>query len=201
MRVGALLFGFLLVLVAPLPAQTATQRTPEERRALTEAHQGDFDYLLGDWEFTAQNHQYGTFRGYWSAIRLAEGPQVYDEYRIVGDSGETYYVTTTLRAYNAALDQWELVSMEAASGLQNVGTGHKVGDEMRIEQKFGVMSTTPSLLRIRYYNIRPDRFSWTADRSSDDGRTWTTGFQTIEARRIGPPRTMGALAPARRPAH
>src|SRR6266496_2648046 len=157
----------------------------------------DFAYLLGDWAFTAANQQYGAMRGFWSAVRLDDG-QVLDEYRIVGDSGQTYYVTKTLRAYNAVLDRWELVSTEGGTGLQNVGTGQRVGSEMHIEQKFGVMSPQPSLWRIRYYDIRPDRFSWSADRSTDDGRTWTTSFQTIEARRIGPPRSLGPLAPARR---
>ena len=47
-------------------------------------------------------------------------------------------------------------------------------------------------------DMRPDRFSWSADRSTDEGRTWTTSFQTIEARRIGPARTLGPLAPAKR---
>jgi hypothetical protein len=200
MLLRVMLLGSILVVAQRLPAQTAAQRTPEERRALYQAHQGDFDYLLGDWEFTAVSRQYGTFRGYWSAVRLAEGAQVYDEYRIVGDSGETYYLTATMRVYNSGLDQWELVSMEPGTGLQNAGTGHKVGPEMHIEQRFGIGTATPSLWRIRYYDIGPDHFSWTADRSTDDGRTWTTGFQQIEARRIGPPRTLGPLAPARRPA-
>ncbi|HEY6156798.1 MAG TPA: hypothetical protein VIV88_05055 [Gemmatimonadales bacterium] len=188
----------LLLVVAPLiSAQAADGRTAEQIRASYDAHHADFDYLLGDWEFTAMNRQYGTMRGFWSAVRLDEG-QILDEYRVVGDSGQTYYATKTLRAYNAALDRWDLVSTEQGSGLQNVGTGQRVGPEMRIEQKFGVMSPQPSLWRIRYYDIRPDRFSWSADRSTDDGRTWTTTFQTIETRRIGPARTLGPLAPARR---
>ena len=199
MRFRALLLGSL-ALAPSLSAQTAALRTPEERRALVQAHQGDFDYLLGDWAFTAVSRQYGTFGGYWSAVRLAEGAQVYDEYRIVGDSGQTYYVTTTLRVYNAALDQWELVSMDPGSGLGNAGTGHKVDAEMHIEQRFGVGTASPSLWRIRYYDIGPDHFKWNADRSTDDGRTWTTGFQTIEARRIGPPRTQAPLTPPARSA-
>ncbi len=68
---------------------------------------------------------------------------------------------------------------------------------MHIEQTFGVAGGQPSVWRIRYYNIQPDRFSWTADRSSDGGKTWVAAFQTIEARRIGPARAIGALAPAR----
>lgn len=176
---------------------SADVRSDDERRADFEAHKGDFDYLLGEWEFTADSKQYGKFRGYWSAVRLDEG-QILDEYRVVGDKGETYYVTTTLRNYNSALGRWELIGADAGAGLQDFGTGEKVGDEIHIEQTFGVASGTPTVMRIRYFNIRPDGFSWTADRSDDGGRTWERGFQTIEARRIGPPRSLGALAPAKK---
>ncbi len=188
------LFAAMVAIAPPLSAQAAA-------RSL--AHQADFDYLLGDWEFTSVSKEYGSGRGFWSAVRLPEdegGAIVLDEYRVVGDSGETYYVTRTLRAYNANLDRWELISTNGASGLQDVGTGQRVGAEMHIEQRFGVGGPTPSLWRIRYYDIRPDRFSWTADRSIDEGRTWSTAHLTIEARRIGPRRAMSPLAPARRPA-
>jgi hypothetical protein len=189
-----------MAVIAPrLSAQTIAKRTPEQIKASFDAHKGEFDYLLGDWEFTAVNPQYGKFYGYWSAARLSEG-QILDEYRVVGDSGQTYYVTTTLRNYNGALDRWELVGADAGTGLQDIGTGHWEGDEMRIEQTFGVARGTPSVWRIRYHHIRPDRFSWTADRSTDGGKTWATNYQQIEARRIGPPRSMGALAPAKKPA-
>jgi len=96
------------------------------------------------------------------------------------------------------LDQWELVSTEGGTGLQNIGTGHRIGAEMHIEQKFGVMSPNPSIWRIRYYDIGPDRFSWTGDRSTDGGKTWTAKWLQIEARRIGPPRRLGPLAPAKK---
>src|SRR3954463_4759807 len=89
-------------------AQVADKRTPEQMQASYEAHKGDFDYLLGEWEFTAASREYPNFRGYWTAVRLAEG-QVLDEYRVVGDKGETYYVTSSLRNYNKILDRWELV--------------------------------------------------------------------------------------------
>jgi hypothetical protein len=180
-------------------AQEAGRRTAEQMKASFEAHKGDFDYLLGDWEFTATSREYGAFRGYWSAVRLAEG-QVLDEYRVAGDAGETYYVTTTLRNYNSALDRWELIGADAGTGLQDFGTGQRVGGEVHIEQRFGVARGSPTLWRIRYHDIRPDGFSWTADRSEDDGKTWVRGFQQIEARRIGPPRSLGALAPARKAA-
>jgi len=195
MRTIAAAFLTAILIAGSLGA--AERPTPAELRAAYDKHQADFDYLLGDWEFTTVTREYGKGHGYWSAVRLPEGAQILDEFRIVGDKGETYYVTSTLRAYNATLDQWELVSMEGDSGLQNVGTGHKVGAEMHIEQRFGVMSAKPSILRIRYYDIRPDAFSWSADRSTDGGKTWVKNSQQIEARRVGPPRHLGPLAPAR----
>lgn len=190
--------GIIVLLVSPslASAQTVPKRTPEQMKASYEAHKGDFDYLLGDWEFTAESKEYGKFRGYWSAVRLEEG-QILDEYRIVGDKGETFYVTTTIRNFNNVLERWELLGADAGTGLQDMGTAQRVGAEMHIEQRFGVMSQTPSVWKIRYYNVRPDSFSWTADRSRDGGKTWEMKHQTIEARRIGPPRSLGPLAPAR----
>jgi hypothetical protein len=177
-------------------AQATAKRTPEQIEASFEAHKGDFDYLLGDWEFTAESKEHGKFRGYWSAVRLEEG-QILDEYRVVGDKEETIYVTTSLRNYNKVLDRWELIGADAGAGLQDFGTGRRKGAEMHIEQKFGVMSGQPSVWRIRYFNIQPDRFSWAADRSVDDGKTWVKDHQRIEARRVGPARSLGPLAPAK----
>ncbi len=190
-----LLIGVLLV--ALLAAQTpARKKTEKELQALVDVHKGDFDYLLGEWEFTSVSKQYGPGKGFWTAVRLATG-QILDEFRVVGDNRETWYVTSTLRSYNAGLDRWELVGMVEGGGLQDVGTAQRVGGEVQIEQKFGVANGNTSILRIRYYNIQPDRFFWTADRSTDGGKSWSKEDQKIEAHRIGPARSLGALAPAR----
>lgn len=183
---------------ASLGAQQVPQRTEEQLRASYHEHNAEFDYLLGDWSFTSVSKEYGRGHGFWSAVRLAEGAQILDEYRIVGDSGETYYASSTVRAYNAVLDRWELISADQGAGLHDFGTARRAGAEMRVEQTFGAMSPQPSLWRIRYYNIQPDRFSWTADRSLDGGKTWVTEYLQIEARRIGPARSLGQLAPARK---
>jgi hypothetical protein len=68
---------------------------------------------------------------------------------------------------------------------------------MRIEQTFGVAAGTPSRWRIRYHHITPERFSWAADRSTDDGKTWVANFQQLEARRIGPARSLPPLTTVR----
>lgn len=187
-RRGALLFVAIVAVAIAAAGQSSQKVDPI--RARYESHKADFDYLLGDWQFTAHSKQYGTFGGYWTAVRVGDGPLILDEYRIVDDQGGTVYVTRTLRAYNPALDQWDLVSTDPQSGLQNRGTGHRDGGEVHILQQFG-----KATMRIRYYEIRPDRFSWSADQSMDGGKTWVDGFQTIEARRVGPARSLESLAP------
>lgn len=182
----------LLALALSAPRAEAQSTTREQREARFKAHKGDFDYLLGDWQFTAQSKEYGTFAGVWSAVRLPQG-QILDEYRVLGDNGQTVYLTTTIRAYNAAADRWELVGMDEGNGLQDVGTGRRVGGEVHIEQKFGVIAANPSMRKIRYYNIRPDGFSWASDRSPDGGKTWVKDDLLIEAKRIGPARSQGPL--------
>lgn len=191
------LLSCLLCLVSSFAVPAAAQ-TPatEAREARLKAHDKDFDYLLGDWQFTARSKEYGEFAGRWSAVRLAQG-QVLDEYRVLADNGETVYVTTTLRSYNAAADRWELVGMEEGTGLQDTGTGRRVGDEVHIEQKFGVTGSNPTTSRIRYYNIRPDGFSWASERSADGGKTWVKDHLLLEVKRIGPARTLGALTRAK----
>jgi hypothetical protein len=173
--------------------QAAAKKTPEQLQALFEQHKGDFDYLLGDWEFTADNKQYGKSKGRWSAVRLATG-QILDEYRLVGEKGETFYVTSTIRNYDALHDHWELIGMDDRNGLQDFGTAQRVGQEMHIEQKFGVSGGTPTIMRIRYYDIQANSFSWAGDQSSDNGKTWVKDQLRIEAKRVGPPRTLPPLA-------
>jgi len=186
----------ILLLAAAFAAavgQTPSKKTPEQLQALYEKHKGDFDYLLGDWEFVADNKQYGKSNGRWSAVRTSTG-QILDEYRLVDEKGATFYVTATIRNYDAVHDRWELIGMDDRNGLQDFGTAQKVGQEMHIEQKFGVSGGTPTVMRIRYYNIQANSFSWAGDQSADNGKTWAKDFLRIEAKRIGPPRTLPPLA-------
>ena len=165
-----------------LSAQIATQEKPLH----------DFDYLLGDWEFTGANTQSGAVHGVWSAAQLGDG-EILDEIRITSEHGTTYR-TQYLRIYNFKSRQWEIVATEEGAGLQNRGTAVRDGDEIRIEQTIGTATGKPSLLKIRYYEISPDHFSWSADRSNDNGATWVTGYQQLDVKRIGPARPLTLTA-------
>ena len=152
-----------------------------------------FDYLLGDWEFTGTNQQRGAMHGYWTAVRIDE-TTLFDEFRILGDHDETYYVTRTVRAFNPGTNVWELMATEKGAGLQNRGTAVRENGEVHIEQTIAVGTGKPALMRIRYYDIHPDHFSWVADRSNDNGKTWVTDYQKLDVRRIGPEKSFALTA-------
>jgi hypothetical protein len=134
-------------------------------------------------------------RGYWSANRSADGALVTDEYRSVDESGQTIYVSTTLRVYNPVTERWNLIGVEPRSGIPQLGTAWREGNDIRIDQTFTGHDGVSRLWRIRYYNIEADRFSWKADISSDGGKTWAENQMTMEGRRTGPARPPGALTP------
>lgn len=179
-----------LVAAAPLVAQQPLDRKAVDR--LVAMHEHDFDYLLGDWSFESQSMEWGHGGGKWSAIRLESGA-ILDEYRVVGDSGQTWYITHTFRSYNAVTDQWDLVGTDHGTGLSSTGHGARTGNEFNIEQTFTNASGPARRLRIHYYDIGPDSFKWEAALSKDGGKTWIPRHLTISARRIGPARVTEAM--------
>src|SRR2546423_10796916 len=149
----------VLLAASPVGAQLPATRSLEDIHASLNAHRAEFDYLLGDWEFTGANRD-GPLHGRWSAVRVPATQQILDEFRILGDSGETIFVSTSLRAYNAIHDEWDLVSVDdRGTGLVYVGKARRVGAEMHIEQTFGAGTPITWMSRIRHYDIGADHFS------------------------------------------
>ena len=107
----------ILMTVLALASPATPEKTREQMKASFDAHRGDFDYLIGDWDFTAVSQQYGKFRGHWSASRLGDGA-VLDEYRVLGDGGETIYATRTVRAFNETVGSYEARVMRRSMGAR-----------------------------------------------------------------------------------
>jgi hypothetical protein len=92
--IAVAIFGAVAAITPPLPAQPATKlitaRTLTQMKASYSADYGDFDCLLRE---------------------CPDQSQTLDEYRVADYNGEKYYVITSLRKYNGALDRWEPVRM------------------------------------------------------------------------------------------
>jgi len=49
--------------------------------------------------------------------------------------------------------------------------GTKKGQEIHVEQRGRTPDGRTTILKIRYFDIQPNHFSWVADRSEDGGVT------------------------------
>lgn len=193
----------LLMLAATVFAQKPSIPL-NQRQAMFKQHQGDFDYLLGDWEFTGvrktTNGPDQKLHGFVSAVRFPKGAEILSQDRFLNEDGSIFFESSTILAYNAALDQWETASTAdggAGTGLQDHGVAHRVGNEMHTEGHFGTMSPKPTIWRIRHFDIQPDHYSLVAERSTDGGKTWQTDYERVEMHRVGPARAMEPLIPAK----
>jgi hypothetical protein len=175
MKTVVLYLAGILAFLAPAPAgaQAATQ----------------FDFLVGNWSVDVTSKAPNApphYRGEWSARKTLSGLGIVDEYVVRDDSGTVVYSGTTLRAFDARSGHWTMRYIDQAGGGM-LGwaelTGTKVGDEMHVEQRRTSTNGQTAILKIRYYNIQPNHFSWAADGSTDGGATWTRDFIRIEATR------------------
>ena len=146
----------------------------------------DFDFLIGLWEFRFQTRRPdGTFQPSWSGHWLVtrkqgSNPFVEDHFR-ADDPRSPYDVGTwTYRVFNPGRKIWEMQGVDSRSGAWSPGLCWSDGTDNRfLVQRYG-----PNLMRIRYLAITDTSFLWRADRSADNGKSWTNDWWTMSARRL-----------------
>src|SRR5256885_5545438 len=173
------------------PGRSPAQRGPTPKTPPPEASQ--FDFLLGEWTVDVTSKAPGTppqYRGVWRAAKTLNGLGIVDEYGVVDDAGRIVYAGTTLRVFDTKAGSWTMRYVDelgGETGRWSELAGVKDGAEMHVEQRGQSRDGGTTVLKIRYYNIQPDHFSWVADHSSDGGATWVRDYWRIEAARVTMP--------------
>jgi len=83
-RVRVVGLALTVAVFATAPLSRPSAQNADQVKASFDAHKGEFDFLLGDWEIALRNAR-GLTHGFWSAVRLANG-EVFDEYRLLADN-------------------------------------------------------------------------------------------------------------------
>jgi hypothetical protein len=171
-------------------ATPASPAAPAGEPARKEAGPNDFDFLEGKWAIVYNNAQPGippNLKGTWTARKLADGRVLYDEFRIMGDKGETVSLGSSYRIFDHVRKQWDCryvqLILPGEEGPQRLAqwaefTAWPEGSTLRVDQR-----GTRGSLRITYYDIAKDHFRWKADVSTDGGNTWKPDQIRIEATR------------------
>lgn len=146
-----------------------------------------FDFLVGSWDFTyivknPDGRLATNAKGRWTAHKTADGRAIEDTWVLLDDAGKPRSAgLLTVRAYNRTAGQWQYRTLNLTAGTWQDGSGEQVDHEMHLIQSPPHEKPDGNWLRIRYYNIRPDSFSWIAD--VGDGKTWVPELIQIEATR------------------
>ena len=183
MRWAFMVLNMSLLIGAPCRAQQPPVR---------EASAGDFDFLEGRWSIVYNNKTPGFPRnvpGTWVGRREAESRVLYDEFRLMKPDGSTASLGATYRVFDHERKAWDMryvnLINEAPGGPRRRTaawadlTAWREGETVRVDQQ-----GQNRKLRITYYNITADHFSWKADLSTDGGITWSPEHITIEATRV-----------------
>ena len=149
--------------------------------------EGDFDFLLGSWEFTAESKVPGVppkYQGRWTAERIGDGTLVEDDFTGLDDRGRRVYLGVTIRAFDAKAKRWTTAFVEPVRYLEGQTAKWSLGTAWRErhEMREGPLDEAKAS-RARFYDIAPDHFSWSMDRSTDGGKSWINDYLRVQARR------------------
>jgi hypothetical protein len=170
-------------------AQTGGVSAPREA--------AQFDFLIGQWEIelapkvnglAAMIHGTPKLQGTWKAWRAFDGFGVEDELRVIDGSGNPTTLAQAQRIFDAKSKRWLISSLDVYRSRFSSASAQWQDGEMRVSGNGGGSGTTPdgkpTLTRSRFFEITPERFRMTQDRSSDEGKSWEEGVLTISAKRV-----------------
>ena len=193
---------FIAALGAPETAQSQTGTPPRSPRvielpdtlganfsvadsATAKGTLNDWDFLVGLWQFRfQQRYADGTFRppfsGHWSAEKKnVDGGFVEDHWWSDNPARTWDSGTWTYRVFEAGTSRWMMQGVDTQGGLWQPGLTWSDGSNRYVIQHNGSV-----LMRIRYFNITPNSFSWRADLSRDGGVTWVRDWWAMQVQRV-----------------
>ena len=146
---------------------------------------GDYDALIGMWEFTFQSRQqdgsFGIpFKGHWTFEKKGDGGIIEDHWRPDNPAAPMGSSLYTYRVFDPEQKVWQLVGASSRGG--NIIPGRTWADA---NGRYGIEWYGNVLVRFKYFALTPNSFLWRQDQSRDGGKTWILDTGMMEARRIG----------------
>jgi hypothetical protein len=191
MRAHPVLLAVLAVIPGFLSGQQHRAALPQASAPPRESSQ--FDFLVGQWEvevrpkvssLAAWIHGAPKLLATWKAWKVLDGYAIEDELRIVDGSGNPTSLTLGVRVWSATDRRWNTTGVDALRGRVSTGTATSSAAGLELLVQGTDANGRPTLTRSRFTGVTPKSFTFTQDRSGDDGKTWETGVLVMEARRV-----------------
>ena len=149
-----------------------------------------FAFIIGKWRCDISlKGEDGTWQPYqatWVGRYILDGHVIADEYRMTNQKGELIVHGMNFRAYSVEKKTWVMRWLDATGSFWVELGPEKLGG-VRVAPKtitFNLIDTfaPDALTRVTFSNISESHFTWTEERSLDQGKTWAE-FMVIEAHR------------------
>lgn len=149
-----------------------------------------FAFIIGEWRCDAKvKAEDGTWQPYqatWVGRYILDGYVIADEYRMTNQKGELIVLGMNFRSYSVEKKAWVMRWLSATESSWVELGPEKVGG-VRVESEritFNLIDTfaPEALSRVTFSNVSESHFTWTSERSIDQGKTWAE-FMVIEAHR------------------
>jgi hypothetical protein len=146
---------------------------------------GDYDALIGMWEFSFQSREpdgsFGSpFKGHWTFEKKGDGGIIEDHWRPDNPTTPMASSLYTYRVFDPDEKVWRLVGANSRGG--GIIPGRTWADA---DGRSGIEWYGDVLVRFRYFAMTANRFLGRQDQSRDGGKTWILDTGMMEARRVG----------------
>lgn len=144
-----------------------------------------FDFLLGEWEIAMLVMPEGTTvgrRAISHVHRILDGAALLDEIRHLDEAGQVNFRGASFRTYVPDRDAWYVVWMMANVEGYSELLAEVINGEVRTTGH-GRDPGGDLIERGRYHEFSANGYSFTLDRSYDDGKTWIRPFVSFRATR------------------
>ena len=184
----------LICLLLMVPSASRAQHGGGESASRTAPPEtSQFAFLIGQWDLTvhpsmpslvAKLHGVPKLVGTWKAWRAFDGFGVEDEMRITDEAGNPRSLSHAMRFYDATTKRWSTSLLDVYRGVFTMSSAEWRDGAMTSTSRGTTADGKPTVSRAKYYDITPTSFTYRQDRLSDDGKSWTEGVLTIDAKRV-----------------
>lgn len=149
-----------------------------------------FAFIIGKWNCDAKvkgdDGLWQPYKATWLGRYILDGYVIADEYRMTNQSGALIVHGMNFRSYSTEKKAWVMRWLNAVGsswmelGPESLG-GVRVASKT-ITFNFTDTSGLDVLTRVTFSNMTKSHFTWSSERSLDQGKTWAE-FMVIEASR------------------
>ena len=168
----------LIMLAMPFSVARSQQPTTKPAAAPCESrpHYSHFDFWVGEWDVKQPAAETGPSVGASKVEKLVGSCVIQENWESQGFSGKSW------NFYDVGLGKWRQVWIDV-TGRKAEFTGEYRENAMRLEGEAVLANGRRVKSRMTFFNLGPDKVRQFAERSTDEGKTWTTTVDLIYLRK------------------